>query len=138
MNIRLRRKRWLLIGLLHFWWLLLSGSYLWKFYGSPAISGVDASGHVALLHLYAIHIYPDIQGWVPEFFGGMPFPVYYPPLFYWLGATLMQFGINATLAAKIITTVSFASLPGVLFGLGRRLGLSAIEAATAAAGAGVL
>jgi hypothetical protein len=111
---------------------------LWSFWTNDAIGGADGSGHVAALHLYALHVYPDIQGWLPEFFGGMPFPVYYPPLFYWLGATLMKFaGIDATLAAKILTTASFAGLPGALFGLARRLGLSSVEAAISSAWAGV-
>jgi hypothetical protein len=103
------------------------------------IGGADGSGHVAVLHLYALHIYPDIQGWLPEFFGGMPFPIYYPPLFYWLGATLMKLsGIDATLAAKLLTTASLAGLPGALFGLGRRLGLSSVEATMSSAWAGVI
>lgn len=137
--MRPNKRTWLSIALLYFWWFLLSGTYLWKFWHAPYISGADASGHVAALHLYATHIYPDIQGWLPEFFGGMPFPVFYPPLFYWLGATLIAIGdMEATLAAKIITILAFVALPGTLFGLCRRLGLSVIEALFAAATAGVI
>ncbi|MDQ1639198.1 MAG: hypothetical protein QOF62_2537 [Pyrinomonadaceae bacterium] len=135
----LKKRRWLLIVSLHLWWLLLSGRFLWNYWTLATIGGADGSGHVAALHLYAIHVYPDIQGWLPEFFGGMPFPIYYPPLFYWLGATLMKFsGIDATLAAKLLTTASFAGLPGALFGLGRRLGLSSVEATMSSAWAGVI
>src|SRR5258705_829396 len=47
-------------------------------------------------------------------------------------------GIDANLAAKILTTASLAGLPGALFGLGRRLGLSAIEATMSSAWAGVI
>lgn len=137
--MKINKHRWLLIIALHLWWLLLSGKFLWSYWTNGAIGGADGSGHVAALHLYATYVYPDIQGWLPEFFGGMPFPVYYPPLFYWLGATLMKLcGIDANLAAKILTTASVAALPGALFGLARRLGLSAVEAAMGSAWAGVI
>ena len=102
------------------------------------ISGADGSGHVAALYLYSLHTYPNIQGWLPEFFGGMPFPIFYPPLFYWIGATLMKLGLSAPVSAKLLTTFSFLALPGVLFSLGRRFGLKNVEAFAAAAFAGVI
>lgn len=137
--LRSKIQRWFMLILLYAWWLLFSGNYLWNFWRSAAVSGVDGSGHVAAVALYATHVYPDIHGWLPEFFGGMPFPVFYPPLFYWFAATLMKFsGIDATSAAKIITISSFAALPYALLSVGRRLGLSPIEATAAAAFAGVL
>jgi hypothetical protein len=137
--MKINKRQWLLIVALHIWWLLLSGKFLWSYWTNGAIGGADGSGHVAALHLYATYVYPDIQGWLPEFFGGMPFPIYYPPLFYWLGATLMKVrGIDVTLAAKLLTTASLGVLPGALLGLGRRLGLSAIEAAMSSAWAGVI
>ena len=106
---------------------------------APTVGGADGSGHVAILHLYAAHVYPDIQGWIPEFFGGMPFPVYYPPLFYWLGATLMKVGgMDAAAAAKTLTTLSFALLPVSLFYLARKHGLSRTETTVAVAWASVV
>jgi len=135
----LKKHRWLLIGGVHLWWLVLSGRFLWDYWSHGTIGGADGSGHVAALHLYATHVYPGIQGWLPEFFGGMPFPIYYPPLFYWLGATIMKLaGVDAMLAAKVLTTASLAALPGAIFGLGRRLGLSSIEAAVSSTWAGVI
>jgi len=132
-------KRRVLLVAVYAWWLILGGGYLWRFAHAAAVSGVDGSGHVAALHLYATHVYPYLHGWLPEFFGGMPFPVFYPPMFYWIGATLMKLGgIDATMAAKIITIGSFAILPYALFTVGRRVGLSSIEAAGASAGAGIL
>ncbi len=132
-------RRIVLITSLHLWWVLLSGRFLWGYWTNFAIGGADGSGHVAALHLYATHVYPDIQGWLPELFGGMPFPIYYPPLFYWLGATLMKLGgMDANLAAKVLTTASLALLPGALFYLSRRAGLSSIEATMSSAWAGVI
>jgi len=124
-------------ALLYLWWFLLSGNYLYKFWSNPLVAGADGSGHVAILHLYARHVYPNLHGWIPELFGGMPFPVFYPPLFYWSGATLMSVGIDATLAAKLLTTLSFVALPTALWLLGRKVGLTAIEASIAAGVAGV-
>jgi hypothetical protein len=103
------------------------------------VAGADGSGHVAVLHLYALHVYPALQGWVPELFGGMPFPVYYPPLFYWIGATIMWLtGGDASFAAKLLTTISFAALPGTLYLLGRRVGLRSSEAGIASGAAAVV
>jgi len=121
------------------WWLFLSASFLWKYWQGGPPAGADGSAHVAILHLYAKHAYPSLQGWLPEFFGGMPFPIFYPPLFYWLGATLMKTGgISAEVTAKLLKTASFAALPSALFVLGRRLGLMPVYAAVAAAAAGVI
>lgn len=125
--------------LLYGWWLLLGGEYLRGYWLHPMVGGADGSGHVAVLHLYAAHVYPDIQGWIPEFFGGMPFPVYYPPLFYWLGATFMKVGaVDAATAARTLTTLSFALLPASLFYLARKHGLSRTEATVAVGWAGVV
>ena len=137
---RIRTHRvFMLVVILHGWWLLLSGSYLWSFWRSPMVSGADGSGHVAALYLYSLHTYPNIQGWLPEFFGGMPFPIFYPPLFYWIGATLMKLaGLSAPVSAKVLTIFSFLALPSVLFSLGRRFGLKNIEAFAASAFAGVI
>lgn len=124
---------------LYLWWLFLSADYLFKFWANPLVGGADGSGHVAALHLYSKHVYPALDGWIPELFGGMPFPVYYPPLFYWSGATVMLLtGIDAALCAKLLTTLSFAALPGVLYLLGRRVGLKTFDALIAAAVAGVV
>ena len=103
------------------------------------IAGADGSGHTALLHLYHEHIFPALNGWIPEFWDGMPFPIYYPPLFYWLGASLMSvFGVDATLAAKLITTFSFLLLPFALFRLSKNIGLNLVESLIAVCLAGVI
>jgi len=92
-----------------------------------------------LVQLYASHIFPNLIGWLPEPFGGIPFPVFYPPLFYWSGALFMKLtGLSAPLAVKLLTTLTFAVLPGVLFILGRRVGLRRLEALLAAGWAGVI
>jgi hypothetical protein len=139
MSISLKRRHSIFVIVLHLWWVLLSGRYLWSYWANESIAGADGSAHVAALQLYSTYVYPDTLGWLPEFFGGMPFPVYYPPLFYWLGATIIKLGgVDANLAAKILTTASFAALPSAILGLGRRLGLSFIEAMMSSAWSGVI
>ena len=124
---------------LYAWWLFLSAEYLFKFWTYPLVAGADGSGHVAALHLYSKHVYPALDGWIPELFGGMPFPVYYPPLFYWSGASMMLLTrMDAAVCAKLLTILSFAALPGVLYLLGRKVGLRSVNALIAAAVAGVV
>ncbi len=48
----------------------------------------DGSGHFTLAQIYSNTIFPDTFGWTNSFFGGMPHPNNYPPLFYWLIALL--------------------------------------------------
>lgn len=125
--------------IIYLFWLILSNQYLWEFWQSPMIAGADGSGHTALLHLYHKHIFPALNGWIPEFWDGMPFPIYYPPLFYWLGASLMSiFSIDATLAAKLVTTFSFLLLPFALFRLSKNIGSSLAESSIAVCLAGVI
>jgi hypothetical protein len=45
---------------------------------------VDGTGHYAIAQIYARSIFPDSFGWTHSYFGGMPFPNFYPPLFFWL------------------------------------------------------
>lgn len=50
--------------------------------------GWDGSGHNAIGTLYDQVIFPNTFGWTGAYCGGMPFPNFYPPLFYWLVALL--------------------------------------------------
>ena len=123
----------------YLFWLFLSFYYLFQFWQNLMIAGADGSGHTALLYLYHKHIFPSLNGSIPEFWGGMPFPIFYPPLFYWLGALLISiFGIDATLAVKLITTFSFLLLPFALFRLSRNIGLNLVESSIAVCLVGVI
>jgi len=48
----------------------------------------DGTGHYAIAQIYDSSIFPDTFGWVNSYFAGMPFPNFYPPLFFWLVALL--------------------------------------------------
>lgn len=48
----------------------------------------DGTGHFALAQIYDQTIFPNTFGWTNAYFAGMPFPNFYPPLFYWCIAFL--------------------------------------------------
>jgi len=48
----------------------------------------DGTGHSAVAQLYDQTTFPNTFGWTHNCFGGMPFPNFYPPLFYWCVALL--------------------------------------------------
>jgi hypothetical protein len=43
----------------------------------------DGTGHYAIAQIYDLDIFPKTLGWCNGYFGGMPFPNFYPPVFYW-------------------------------------------------------
>ncbi len=51
-----------------------------------APSGNDSVGHYDVGLYYAKYIFPHTWGWIPNYVGGMPFPQFYPPLFYFVTA----------------------------------------------------
>ena len=48
----------------------------------------DGTGHSAIAQIYDQAIFPNTFGWTLSYFGGMPFPNFYPPLSYWCVALL--------------------------------------------------
>ena len=60
------------------------------YWQAPFILGWDGAGHQAAGELYAKNIFPSFSGWIPEWYSGMPFPQFYPPLFYFLLAILSK------------------------------------------------
>ncbi|HRY31244.1 MAG TPA: hypothetical protein P5328_02540 [Candidatus Paceibacterota bacterium] len=54
------------------------------------VGGWDGSGHYAIAKLYAENIFPTFWGWIPNWYNGMPFPQFYPPVFYYLCAVIYK------------------------------------------------
>ncbi|MBU3668935.1 MAG: hypothetical protein FGM57_03130 [Candidatus Taylorbacteria bacterium] len=52
----------------------------------PFLSGSDGSGHWSIGEYYSAHIFPKTWGWIPVWSGGMPFPQFYPPFFFFFNA----------------------------------------------------
>ncbi len=72
----------------------------------------DGSGHYVLAQIYDQSIFPDTFGWTHAYSGGMPFPNFYPPLFYWSIALLHHTHlVSFNGAFKLILAVSTLLLP---------------------------
>lgn len=57
------------------------------FYWSlPYVIGWDGTGHATIAKVYAETIFPATWGWIDAWYTGMPFPQFYPPLFYFVFA----------------------------------------------------
>lgn len=58
------------------------------YYSLPFLSGSDGSGHWSIGEYYSSHIFPKTWGWIPIWSGGMPFPQFYPPFFFFFNALI--------------------------------------------------
>jgi hypothetical protein len=55
---------------------------------TPLISGGDAPAYISAGQYYSEYIFPSVWGWIPNWFAGMPFPQFYPPLIFIITALL--------------------------------------------------
>ncbi|HEX8424005.1 MAG TPA: hypothetical protein VF634_11365, partial [Pyrinomonadaceae bacterium] len=78
--------------------------------------GWDGTGHFALSQIYDRLIFPDTFGWTQSYFAGMPFPNFYPPLFYWCVSLLHHTGLlNFAAAFKLVLVLPVLALPLTLW-----------------------
>jgi hypothetical protein len=78
--------------------------------------------------------FPDTFGWTQSYFGGMPFPNFYPPLFYWCVALLHHTQLfSFEMAFKLMTAWPIILMPAVLWIFAWRLSNKNIFTATWAA-----
>jgi hypothetical protein len=66
----------------------LYGEVLLNYIFSPIINSWDGQSHLSLNQVYFDTIYPNTFGWIQNWYAGMPFPQFYPPLFYFTTSTL--------------------------------------------------
>lgn len=99
---------------------------------APWPGGWDGIGHFAIADLYASKIFPSISGWLPEYFSGMPFPNFYPPLFY-LIAALLSFVVGSAAAVWMVLVASTLAIPWLIHRCARELTSSPIASFVAAA-----
>lgn len=93
------------------------------FLTAPFIQGWDGAAHQAVAEYYSAHIFPSVWGWIPLWYAGMPFPQFYPPLFYFLVAAashLFPF-LSILNIIKIFVMMLLISLPLFIFKLAREL-----------------
>ncbi len=99
----------------------------------------NGSGHFAIAQIYDQAIFPDTFGWVQNYFGGMPFPNFYPPLFYWLVALLHHTQlVSFTNAFKLVMVLPLLLLPAALWLLAWLVANRQRAVANCAAGASLL
>jgi len=107
------------------WLLLLRG-------GRPRCW--DGSGHYALAEIYDRTIFPETFGWVQNYFAGMPFPNFYPPLFYWCVALLHSTGLFSFDGAfYVVLSTPVFLLPAAIWFLAWRVTARDRAVATASA-----
>jgi len=99
----------------------------------------DGTGHSAIAQIYDQRIFPNTFGWTTSYFGGMPFPNFYPPLFYWCVALLHHTHLlSFATAFKLMVILPVLFMPAAIWFLAWFLSNRNKIVATAAAFAGVL
>lgn len=93
----------------------------------------DGSGHWGVAQIYDAGIFPDTFGWTHAYFGGMPFPNFYPPLFHWLVGLLDAAGLSQGAAFKLVLVVPVLLIPAAVWLLAWRLTGKDDKVATCAA-----
>jgi hypothetical protein len=79
----------------------------------------DGTGHYAIAQIYARSIFPGTFGWTNNYFAGMPFPNFYPPLFYWcVGLLYHTHLVSFATAFKTILLLPVLLMPASLCLLG--------------------
>ncbi len=101
--------------------LLLAIACIWlnwslfaSFWRSPVTSSFDGMSHFSVGEYYAKHTFPKTWGWTPLWFGGMPFPDFYPPLYYLVTALLYHLlPFSYTTVTKTFLCFLLTVLPGL-------------------------
>jgi len=82
----------------------------------------DGAGHYGAAWIYCQEGFPDTFGWSQAYYGGMPLPNFYPPLFYWTISLLHHSGIASfDLAFKFVLILPLLLLPAALWLLAAKL-----------------
>lgn len=89
--------------------VFLKFKVLYHYFTSPFVPGWDAQTHFGFVQYYSQYIFPSFFGWIPTWFNGMPFPQFYPPLFYYFHSILIKtfFFIEPILIFKTVNILIF-------------------------------
>src|SRR5258707_11481225 len=82
---------------------------------ATSVRSWDGTGHYAAAQIYSETIFPNTFGWTDAYFGGMPLPNFYPPLFYWLVGLIHAthlFSFNS--AFKLVLVVPVLLTPAAI------------------------
>lgn len=115
----LRAQQWLLPIIVVITTPILFTKELWyEIWSGSLPQAWDGSGHHALAQYYSQTLFPSTFGWAHAFFGGIPFPNFYPPLFYWLVALLDRTHLlSFPTVFKIVLIVPVVLLPAAVWTL---------------------
>lgn len=97
------------------------GPFLVRVHETALPGGWDGVPHHAIADLYARRLFPAISGWMPEYFAGMPYPNFYPPVFYMVVAALTKLGASTRDAFLGVQTAASIAVPLLTYLCGRRL-----------------
>jgi|GEM_PF-847626 len=99
---------------IHTFWLELLKSGLTRAW--------DGTGHYGAALIYDQSIFPDTFGWTNAYFGGMPLPNFYPPLFYWCVALLHHTHlVSFDTSFKLVVALPVLLIPAVIWALSIRM-----------------
>ncbi len=95
--------------------ILINLNSFTTYWSSPFIQGWDGEGHAAVGQYYSDHIFPSSWGWIPNWYTGMPFPQFYPPLFYMFLAGLYHvLPFSYITLFKVVVTLLELLVPATL------------------------
>lgn len=88
-------------------------SFIWmELIRGVASRAIDGSGHFAIGQIYDQSIFPETFGWTNAYFGGMSFPNFYPPLFFWLVSFLHHTHLASFgTAFKLVVAIPLIIMP---------------------------
>ena len=98
-------------------------SFIWlEVIRGVASRAIDGSGHYAVAHIYDREIFPETFGWTNAYFAGMPFPNFYPPLFFWIVSFLHHTHLfSLATAFKLLIGLPLLLMPVVFWAVAYRL-----------------
>jgi hypothetical protein len=119
--------------------VLVNGRLFIEVWRGAESRGWDGTGHYAVAQIYDQTIFPNTLGWTDAYFGGMPFPNFYPPIFYWLVALLHRTHLFSFAASfRIVLVLPVLLIPAAIWLLSWSLSDGSRVVATAAALASTL
>lgn len=96
--------------------LVLTADFWRQLWHSTLVCSLDGAGHYAIARIYTRTVFPDTFGWTNAYFAGMPFPNFYPPLFFWVVALLSSTGLlTFDVAFKSVLVSSVVLIPAAMW-----------------------
>ena len=96
--------------------IILCRDLLLEIWRSGVPRAWDGTGHYGIAQIYLQSIFPDTFGWTNAHLGGMPFPNFYPPFFFWCVALLTKTHIfSFTTAFKLMVSLPLLLIPAAVW-----------------------